>query len=184
MPRMSTDRAKRSRSWGRRSPSSGFMVPTRMKRAGWAKEMPSRSTMFMPHGCRVEQQVDDVIVEQVDLVDVEQAPVGGGQHARLEVALAFLDRLLDIQRAHHPVFGGRDGQVDKGGAAELDGELFAAGSALPAFGAPGGWAVRVAAEAAVGDDVDFGQQGRQGPGGRRLARSPLAANQNARRCGG
>jgi len=35
-------------SWGRSSPSSGFIVPTRMKRAGWAKEMPSRSTVFTP----------------------------------------------------------------------------------------------------------------------------------------
>ena len=30
------------------SPSSGFMVPTRMKRAGWVKEMPSRSTTLTP----------------------------------------------------------------------------------------------------------------------------------------
>jgi len=34
-PCTSTIRPKRSSSWGRRSPSSGFMVPTRMKRAGW-----------------------------------------------------------------------------------------------------------------------------------------------------
>ena len=33
---------------GRRSPSSGFIVPTRMKRAGWEKGMPSRSTTFTP----------------------------------------------------------------------------------------------------------------------------------------
>ena len=48
MPWISTERAKRSSNCGRRSPSSGFIVPTRMKRAGWEKEMPSRSTMFIP----------------------------------------------------------------------------------------------------------------------------------------
>jgi len=48
MPRISTERAKRSSSCGRRSPSSGFIVPTKIKRAGWLNEMPSRSTMFIP----------------------------------------------------------------------------------------------------------------------------------------
>ena len=47
-PVTSTHNPKRSRSWGRSSPSSGFMVPTRIKRAGWANEIPSRSTTLTP----------------------------------------------------------------------------------------------------------------------------------------
>mmetsp|Transcript_16060 Transcript_16060/g.39982 ORF Transcript_16060/g.39982 Transcript_16060/m.39982 type:complete len:226 (-) Transcript_16060:121-798(-) len=39
---------KRSSSWGRSSPSSGLPEPTRMKRAGWLMEIPSRSTVFQP----------------------------------------------------------------------------------------------------------------------------------------
>mmetsp|Transcript_40113 Transcript_40113/g.119467 ORF Transcript_40113/g.119467 Transcript_40113/m.119467 type:complete len:222 (-) Transcript_40113:249-914(-) len=37
-----------SSSCGRSSPSSGLPLPTRMKRAGWLMEMPSRSTVFQP----------------------------------------------------------------------------------------------------------------------------------------
>ncbi|CAM4048086.1 hypothetical protein NOMA109596_19320 [Nocardioides marinus] len=44
----STDRPNRSSSCGRSSPSSGFMVPTRTKRAGWVTENPSRSTVARP----------------------------------------------------------------------------------------------------------------------------------------
>ena len=43
-----TDRPKRSSSWGRSSPSSGFIVPTSAKRAACCCEMPSRSTVLMP----------------------------------------------------------------------------------------------------------------------------------------
>ncbi len=40
----STVSPKRSSNCGRSSPSSGFMVPTRRKRAAWRTETPSRST--------------------------------------------------------------------------------------------------------------------------------------------
>ena len=43
-----TDRPKRSTSWGRSSPSSGFIVPTSANRAACCCEMPSRSTVLMP----------------------------------------------------------------------------------------------------------------------------------------
>ena len=43
-PWTSTASAKRSRSCGRRSPSSGFIVPTRINWAGCESETPSRST--------------------------------------------------------------------------------------------------------------------------------------------
>jgi hypothetical protein len=70
-----------------------------------------------PHGGRVQQQIHHVIVQQVDLIDIKQAAVGRGQHARLEVALAPLDRLLDVQRADDAVLGGADRQIDEAGAA-------------------------------------------------------------------
>ena len=60
------------------------------------------------HGSRIEQHIHHVIIQQVDFVDVEQAAVGGRQHAGLEVALALLDGLFDIQGADHAVFGGRN----------------------------------------------------------------------------
>ena len=39
---------KRSMNCGRRSPSSGFIVPIRIKRAGWLKDTPSRSMKLRP----------------------------------------------------------------------------------------------------------------------------------------
>jgi hypothetical protein len=66
------------------------------------------------HRRAVEQQVDHVVVEQVDFVDIEHAAVGRGQDARLEVAFAPLDRLLDVERADDAIFGGADRQIDKG----------------------------------------------------------------------
>ena len=43
-----THSPKRSSNWGRSSPSSGFMVPTRVNRAGWVTLTPSRSTVLTP----------------------------------------------------------------------------------------------------------------------------------------
>jgi len=37
-----------------------------------------------------------VIIKQVYLIDVEHSAVGGGEHARLEAAFAFLDGFFDV----------------------------------------------------------------------------------------
>ena len=65
------------------------------------------------HRCRVEQQVNHVIIQQVDFVNIKQAAVGRGQYPRLKVALAFLNGLLNIERPDDPIFGRADRQVDK-----------------------------------------------------------------------
>ena len=44
----STHRPKRSSSWGRSSPSSGFIDPMSTKRAGWVCDRPSRSMRLVP----------------------------------------------------------------------------------------------------------------------------------------
>ncbi len=75
------------------------------------------------HGGRVEQHVNDVIVQKVDLVDVQETTIGLGKHAGLEVALALLDGLFDIKGPDDAVFGGADGQVDKGRGAGVRGRL-------------------------------------------------------------
>ncbi len=132
------------------------------------------------HGGRVEQHVDHVVVEQVDLVDVEQAAVGGGQDAGLEVALALLDGLLDVERADDAVFGGGDGQVDEGDGFFFDGQgrrrrrpsrgtrctRRRAGRGRSRSGSP-----RTA--------WTLGQQGGQGAGGGGLGRAAFAADQHA-----
>ena len=72
-----------------------------------------------PEGGRVEQQVDEVVVQQVDLVDVQDAPVRRGQQSRLEGGDTLGERAPDVQRAGEPVFGGADRQLHQPGRARL-----------------------------------------------------------------
>src|SRR5690606_13415995 len=62
-------------------------------------------------GGGVEQQVDEVVVEQVDLVDVQDAAVGASQEPGLELDGAGSERLLEVERAEHPVLRGPDRQL-------------------------------------------------------------------------
>ena len=63
----------------------------------------------LTHRRGVEEDVDDVVVEEVHLIDVEDVAVRFGEHARLELFLAALDRCLDIDRADNAVLGCVDG---------------------------------------------------------------------------
>ena len=132
------------------------------------------------HGRAVQQQIDHMVVQQVDLVDIEHAAVGRRQDARLEVALALLDRLLDVQRADHAIFGGAHRQIDEGC---VQSRQRAVGrcicNALAALVAEEVGAVRVAVEAASLHDFELGQQGGQRTRRGRLGRAALAADQHA-----
>lgn len=132
------------------------------------------------HGGGVEQDINDVVVEQVDFVDVEQAAVGACQHAWLKMALAFLDGAFDIEGADDAVFGGGDGQVDKGGGFAFVGQrVFAADKTLLTFGTPGGRFGGVAVETAVRNNLDGGQEGCQGAGGGGFGSAAFAADEDA-----
>ena len=65
--------------------------------------------VIAPHGGGVQQHVHQVVVEQIYLVDIEDAPMGGGDQPGLEAASAGLDGLLDVQGANQAVFGGTHG---------------------------------------------------------------------------
>jgi len=53
----------RSAICGRSSPSSGFMVPINMNRAGWLREIALAFDYIHPQGGRIQENVDDVIVQ-------------------------------------------------------------------------------------------------------------------------
>ncbi len=131
-----------------------------------------------PHRRRVEQQVDDVIVQQVDLVHVEDAPVGRCEHAWIELPLPLLDGALDIQRAHDAVLRRADGEVDEARAMAGAGQLLAGLGPLATLGAPRRRLVWIAAKVAVGDHLDLGQQGGQRAGGGRFGRAALATDEH------
>ncbi len=95
----------RSASCGRRSPSSGFIVPTSRKRDGCADRHALALDGVDAQRGGVEQDVREVVVEQVDLVDVEDSAVHLGEQARLERGDALAQRAGDVDRAGDAVVG-------------------------------------------------------------------------------
>jgi hypothetical protein len=57
-----------------------------------------------------------VVVQQVDLVDIEDAPVGGGEQPRLEGLDPLRERTLQVEGADDAVLGGTDGQLEQAGS--------------------------------------------------------------------
>ena len=131
------------------------------------------------HGRAVEQQVDDVVIEQVNFVDVEDAAVGGGEDARLEMAFAALDGFLDVQRADDTIFGGADGQVHERRGAVFGRELAGLGEPLLAFVAEQVGPIRIAAEAAALYDLDVREQRSQRACGGGFGGAAFAADEYA-----
>jgi hypothetical protein len=119
-----------------------------------------------------------MVVEQVYFIDVEDAPIGGCQHARLELALAFLNGLFDIEGAHDAILGRAHRQVDKGRVAMADGDG-AGGEPFLALIAEKVGPVGVAIEPASLYDLQLGQQGRQGARRSGFGRATLATDQHA-----
>ena len=102
---------------------------------------------------RVEQQVDQVVVEQVDLVHVEHAAVRRGQQPRLEGGRAGGQHALDVQRAGQPVLGGSDRKLGQRDRAQLR-----VGAGVGSRGTPGLWRRGIAGVGAAGDHWHRRQQ--------------------------
>ena len=132
-----------------------------------------------PHRGGVEEHVDDVIVEEVDLVDVEDASIRIGEQPRLEAALAVLDRRLGVDRADDPILGAVHRKLDDPDPPALDGRGASRRSPGPAVVAPVRRGRGVAAEPASRDHLDLGKQPGERAHGRRLRGAALAANQDA-----
>ena len=62
-------------------------------------------------GRHVEQEIHQVVLQQVDLVDVEEAAVGLGQQPRLERLDPGAERPLQVEGADHPVLGRPERQI-------------------------------------------------------------------------
>ena len=95
----STSSPIRSAICGRSSPSSSFIVPTSRNRAGCDDRDAFALDDVDAERGRVEQDVRQVVVEQVDLVDVEDPAVRLGEQPRLERPLALLQRPGDVDAA-------------------------------------------------------------------------------------
>ena len=125
----------------------------------------------------VQQHVDQVVGQQVDLVDVQDAAVGHGQQARHE-------RLGGGRPGQHPGHVQAPGDPVVGRAER---QFHQPGGPVPGGGAGRVRAVgagrvrrgRVAGEPAPGDDRDAGQDVGQAAYQRRLGGALLAGQQNA-----
>ena len=85
--------------------------------------MPDRDALALhvihAQGGRVEQQVHQMVVEQVDLVDVEHAAVRRGEQAGLEGGRARGQHALDVERTGQAVLGRPHRQFGQRDRAEL-----------------------------------------------------------------
>lgn len=110
------------------------------------------------HRRRVQEEVDEVVVEQIDLVDIEDAAVCGGEQAGFEGFDTLGERALDVQGAHQAVLTRADRQLHEAcGALGGDGAV-----GVGPVGAPGVRGGGVAGEPAAVDDVEVGQERGEG----------------------
>ncbi len=95
--------------------------PDQQERRGVRHRHPVPLDVRAAHRGGVQQEVDEVVVQQVDLVDVEHAPVRLGEQPGLVGADALGQRALQVQRPDQPVLGGADGQLDQPRRARVPG---------------------------------------------------------------
>jgi hypothetical protein len=123
----------------------------------------------------VEQDVREVVVEEVDLVDVEDAPVRLGEETRLERPLPVLQGAGDVDAARDSVLGCVQRQVDDAATAADDRQLVT--RARTARGTRG--LLGVARERTVGDDGDLREELSEAANRGRLARAARPLDQDA-----
>ena len=148
-----------------------------------ARRVADRQALALDHvlagGGDVEQEVDQVVLQEVDLVDIEEAAVGAGQQAGLERLLALGQRPLQVERADHAVLGGAERQVDHRHRHLLGLQRLAVRHPLAAGIAVIGLVRRVAAIGAADDGLHLGQQRRQRADGGGLAGAAIAEDKDA-----
>ena len=76
---------------------------------------------------RVEQQINQVIVEKVDLVDVENTPVCVGEQAGLECLDALAQRVSQVERAGNAILCRVQGQINQPSRSRRRSELLTGG---------------------------------------------------------
>ena len=126
------------------------------------------------HRGGVEEHVDEVVGQQVDLVDVEDAAVRGGEQAGLEGGHAVAQRAVEVERAEQSIGGRAHRQLD-----QRDGPALHGSAVVRPVRAPRAVEERIGVEATAGDDLDVRQQRRQRAHGGRLRRAALAAHEHA-----
>ena len=64
--------------------------------------------MHPPHCGRIQQNVHEMVVQEIDLVDVQHPAVRTRKQTRGERMLTVTQYFLQVQGPDHPVLGGAD----------------------------------------------------------------------------
>jgi len=127
-----------------------------------------------PAGGRVEEHVHEVVRKQVDLVHVEDAPVGAGEQAGVELGLA-VERVGDREGADHALAGRPEREGHEGDRPGLDRRVGPRSTLLAlVLGVLGR-----TPEGTVGNRALVGQEVHRGPDRTRFGGPLLAADQQA-----
>jgi len=131
-----------------------------------------------PHGRRVQEHFHQVVVQEVYFIHIQDAPMGRGHDAGLEMLFPLFDGLFQINGAQQSILGGAQGQVHHRHGFEAAGQGLPALPALPASGAHEVFLLGVAIEGAVGHHLDGWQKLRQAPGGAGFGGAFLSPDQD------
>ncbi len=118
-----------------------------------------------------------MVVEQVDLIDVEDAAVDRREEAGVERHLPLADRPLHVDGAHHPVFGHPEREVDDADPAPFDVQVLTGGFFFGTDGTQA--AVGIATVRAAPDHGDLGEHVGKRPDRGGLCSPFLAADEDA-----
>mmetsp|Transcript_19820 Transcript_19820/g.51517 ORF Transcript_19820/g.51517 Transcript_19820/m.51517 type:complete len:394 (+) Transcript_19820:3129-4310(+) len=116
-------------------------------------------------GSRIQQHIHQVVIQQVDLIYIQDAPVGLCQQARLKGLYTFCQGLLNVDGAAHAVLCGSKGQVDHGNLHGLHGQLLTSLEAHADLFAHDLGIRRVRVESVFGHHLDLREQVSQGTDG-------------------
>ena len=131
------------------------------------------------HSSSIEEDVSHVVIEQVDLVDVEDAAVDRGKDTGIDRHRPLTDRPLHVDGAHHPIFGRPEREVDNADSPPFHIQVLSAGLLPGAGAADASVAGRIATVRAAPDHVDLGEDAGKRPDRGGLGRPFLAADEDA-----
>ena len=127
----------------------------------------------------VQHHVHERVVQEVHLVDVEQAAVGASQEAGVVRLDALRESLLDVDGTADPVLGGAEGNLHHGNLHLSRGEGAAGLELLQRLGAHELGIGRGRVEGVALDDVDLGEEIGEGANGDGLAGAAVAHDEAA-----
>ena len=131
-----------------------------------------------PHGGCVEQRVDEVVGQEVDLVDVEDASVGPGEEAGVEGHATGGDQPVEVERADEAVLARADGELHEAHRPLHRGARPRGQARVRRIRAPRVGGERVAAEPAPLDHAHGWQDRCEAAHHRRLRRALLTAHED------